>query len=170
MHTLSSQNVGSRPCPSRNEDAQSSNAAVCLACILSGSLLGVIGLEFSDVPIVVGLHLMVGNLRLIGRCLLQQIAVEQLQDLASDSIEFILELGAVLAGKTGLIIVSLGLFLLLNAVLGHPARILPICDSATDECRVRGQRGSHSHPLRASSRIGYLTNTVVVHERYEPAP
>jgi len=51
---------------------------------------------------------MVENLRLIGGCLFKQVAVQQLKDLTADGVKFALDLGAIFAGKSCLIVVAFG--------------------------------------------------------------
>mmetsp|Transcript_84216 Transcript_84216/g.188030 ORF Transcript_84216/g.188030 Transcript_84216/m.188030 type:complete len:276 (-) Transcript_84216:81-908(-) len=78
--------------------------------------------ELGDVAVVVGLHLVVEDLRLAARRLGDEIVVQNAQDGVADLLELGLDLGAVLLGVLGLLLVALGLLLLLHARDDPPRR------------------------------------------------
>mmetsp|Transcript_65957 Transcript_65957/g.187356 ORF Transcript_65957/g.187356 Transcript_65957/m.187356 type:complete len:293 (-) Transcript_65957:51-929(-) len=83
-------------------------------------ILGSFGLlltipEFSDVPVVVGFHLLVENLGLPVCRLADEVAVKQAQDCVANLLQFSLNLLAVLLGVLCLLLVPLCLLLLLDA-------------------------------------------------------
>merc|ERR1719401_1185358 len=90
-------------------------------CLLVGQagVLGSLSLlipvpELSDVAVVIGLHLMVEDLRLAVARLADQIAIEQSKDFVTDALQLALHLGAILFCPARLLGVLLALFLLLH--------------------------------------------------------
>merc|ERR1712032_1524286 len=83
-------------------------------CILRGLALCVTAAELSDVTVVVGLHLLVEDLRLSRGGLRDQIAIQQAEDGVTNLLELAPHLEAILLRKRGLLLVALGLLLVLD--------------------------------------------------------
>merc|ERR1719330_531514 len=90
-------------------------------CILSSLRLLLAIPEFGNVPPVVGLHLVVENLRLTSACLADQIAVQERKDLVTNRLQLALHLCAILLCPTCLLGVLLGLLLLLHTADDAPS-------------------------------------------------
>merc|ERR1719487_854116 len=112
----------------------SGSLLISLACILCSLLLFIISLEFSNVTVVICLHLVVEDFGFIRRCFSQKVAVQESQNGTADSVELRLNLSAILASKLGVVLVALGLFFLLNAGDDSPG------STTTSDCVLVGHR------------------------------
>mmetsp|Transcript_35137 Transcript_35137/g.52128 ORF Transcript_35137/g.52128 Transcript_35137/m.52128 type:complete len:280 (-) Transcript_35137:26-865(-) len=84
------------------------------------SAVGSLGLdiasgEFRDVSVVIRLHLLVEDLGFTTSGLGDQVLVQETQDGVADVLQLLLDFGAVLPGKLGVVLVALALLLLLDA-------------------------------------------------------
>merc|ERR1712125_293765 len=77
--------------------------------------LGVAVTELSDVPVIVGLHLLVEDLRLASRRLTDEAVVQETKNGVADFLEFCFDFAAILFRVLGLLVVALRLFLLFDA-------------------------------------------------------
>merc|ERR1719162_2321880 len=98
---------------------------ICHASILCGFSLVVTICVLCLVAVVIGLHLLVEDLRLAIACLGNEVSIQQPQDCAADFRKLFFHFAAILLGKGSIAIVALGLFLLL-----HTADDAPSCTAA----------------------------------------
>merc|ERR1712054_601441 len=88
---------------------------ICLPCGLRSLALGIAILVLSNIAVVVGLHLLVEDLRLATTCLGNELGIQEVQDGVADLVKLSFHLAAVLLGILGVVLVALGLLLLLHA-------------------------------------------------------
>merc|ERR1740139_434204 len=88
--------------------------------------------ELGNVTVVVGLHLLVENLRLTAACLADQVSIEQPKDRVANLLQLCLHLGTILPCILGLLGVSFACLLLF-----HAGNDTPCCSAAAHCVLVR---------------------------------